>query len=352
MKIAEKTAKKASVLAKSVDSPQSHSIWLAIFTPQRYEAFMEIFSLMVGGLILLIGGGEVLVRGAISLAKNIGVPPAVIGLTILAYGTSAPELVVSLESALNGYADMALGNVVGSNISNTLLILGVTALFYPLKLDSDLLKPDGYLLILVSALLWLFAWDGVVSQIEGAIFVLIMLGSSYYTFAQGRKKGFAEIEEEVEKELGGELPQPRAILYTVIGLAVMIMGGKLIVDGGVKAAEALGVSEGVIGLTIIAIGTSLPELATSLIAVRKKQADMAVGNVVGSNLMNIFGIVGLTAVIQPLSVLPEFLSSDIPLLMACSLLLVLGLWKGFKINRVTGMVGTVAFVVYIAVQYG
>ena len=312
---------------------------------------MEIFALLVGGLILLIGGGEILVRGAIALAKNLGVPAAVIGLTILAYGTSAPELVVSLESALDGHADMAVGNVVGSNISNTLLILGFTALFYPLILDKGLLKPDGYLLLLVSALLWIFASDGVIGLIEGAIFVAILLGYTYYTFAQGKKQGFAELEAEVEEELNVELSQARAIIYTLAGLITMILGGKLLVNGGVQAATALGVSEGVIGLTIIAIGTSLPELATSLIAARKGQADMAVANVVGSNLMNIFGIVGFTALIEPLTILPQFLSQDIPLLIACSLLLVFGIWRGITLKRFAGIVGTSAFIVYIAVQY-
>ncbi len=308
---------------------------------------MEIIALLAGGLVLLIGGGEILVRGAIALAKNIGVSPAVIGLTILAWGTSAPELVVSLESALDGYADMAIGNVVGSNISNTLLILGVTALFYPLILDKKLLKPDGILLIIVSFMLWSFAWGGEITRIEGAIFVAMLLGYTYYTFAQGRKQGF-EVDEDVAEV---SLPQSRAIIYTVAGLAVMVMGGKLIVNGGVQAATVLGVSEGVIGLTIIAIGTSLPELATSLIAARKGQADMAIGNVVGSNLMNIFGIVGFTAIIQPLNVAPEFLSRDIPLLILCSLVLAYGLWRGSRLGKTIGGLGTAIFIGYIAMQY-
>ncbi len=312
---------------------------------------MEMLALLIGGLILLIGGGEILVRGAIALAKNLGVPASVIGLTILAYGTSAPELVVSLESALDGYSDMAVGNVVGSNISNTLLILGVTALFYPLTLDKDLLKPDGFLLIIVSALLWIFAMGGEISAIEGGIFVTILLAYSWYTFAQGRKQGFAELEAEIEDELDVELSQPRAIAYTIIGLAVMVLGGKLVVNGGVQAATVLGVSEGVVGLTIIAIGTSLPELATSLIAARKGQADMAIGNVVGSNLMNILGIIGITAMVEPLNVLPAFLIQDIPLLMACSLLLVFGIWRGVRLAKMAGIVGTTAFIVYIALQY-
>ncbi|MDG1286100.1 MAG: calcium/sodium antiporter [Rickettsiales bacterium] len=313
---------------------------------------METFALLAGGLILLIGGGEILVRGAIALAKNLGISAAVIGLTILAYGTSAPELVVSLESALDGHADMAIGNVVGSNISNTLLILGVTALFYPLTLDKGLLKPDGYVLLIVSVLFWIFAQSGQISQLEGGLFIIMLLAYTYYTFTQGKKDGFSEIEAELEDEMGGaDLSQPRAIIYTVIGLIVMVLGGKLLVNGGVQAATALGVSEGVIGLTIIAIGTSLPELATSLIAARKGQAGMAVGNVLGSNLMNIFGIVGFTAMIQPLDVLPVFLTNDIPLLIACSILLVFGIWQGCKLGRIAGSVGTIAFIGYIAVQY-
>jgi len=291
------------------------------------------------------------VRGAIALAKNLGISAAVIGLTILAYGTSAPELVVSLESALDGHSDMAIGNVVGSNISNTLLILGVTALFYPLTLDKGLLKPDGYVLIIVSLLLWVFAQSGQIGQLEGGIFIVMLLAYTYYTFAQGKKDGFSEIEAEVEEEMGDALSQPRAVIYTIVGLVVMVLGGKLLVNGGVKAATVLGVSEGVIGLTIIAIGTSLPELATSLIAARKGQAGMAVGNVLGSNLMNIFGIVGFTAVIQPLDVLPEFLIHDIPLLIACSFLLVFGIWQGSKLGRIAGSVGTLAFISYIALQY-
>lgn len=309
---------------------------------------MEIAALLLGGLVLLIGGGEILVRGAIALAKNIGVSPAVIGLTVLAYGTSAPELVVSLESALDGYADMAIGNVVGSNISNTLLILGTTALFYPLILSKSLLKPDGYLLLVISALLWIFAYtDNLITPMEGGVFVLILLFYTWYTFTQNK----GEVDAETEEELSVELPQWKAILYTIGGLIVMIGGGKLIVNGGVQAASLLGVSEGVIGLTIIAIGTSLPELATSLIAARKGQGDMAVGNVLGSNMMNIFGIVGITALIQPLSIVPVFLIQDIPLLIICSLLFVFGIWRGITIGKIAGGLGTAAFFVYIAAQY-
>jgi cation:H+ antiporter len=312
---------------------------------------MEILALLGGGLFLLIGGGEILVRGAISLAKNLGVSAAVIGLTVLAYGTSAPELVVSLESAIDGYTDMALGNIVGSNISNTLLILGVVTCFYPLTLTKDLLRPDGYLLLLVSLMLWLFALNGPIGWIEGVIFTTMMIGHGVYSFVKGKRDGFEEFEAEVEAEVGSILPQPKAALYTIAGLIIMVLGGKLIVNGGVQAAEFFGVSEGVIGLTIIAIGTSLPELATSLLAARKGEAGMAIGNVVGSNLMNIFGIVGLTALVEPLSAPQSFLETDIPLLMLCSVILVFGIWRGLTIGRIAGMLGTAAFLGYIAMQY-
>jgi len=312
---------------------------------------MEIFALLAGGLILLIGGGEVLVRGAIALAKHLGVPASVIGLTILAYGTSAPELVVSLQSAMEGHADMALGNVVGSNISNILLILGTVALLYPLRLDKELFKPDGLLLISVSGLLWVFALDGSIGLLEGIIFLAMLGAVTWYTFARGRKQGFAELEAEIESELDVSLTTPRAIAYTVIGLIVMILGGKLLVNGGVKAAMTLGVSEGVIGLTIIAVGTSLPELVTSILAARKGENGMAVGNVVGSNLINIYGIIGITAVLEPLTVDASFLSFDIPLMLGVTLLLVYGLWRGSMIGRLAGSLGVLAFIGYIAVQY-
>ncbi len=312
---------------------------------------MEIAAYLIGGFILLVGGGEVLVRGAIALAKNIGVSPVVIGLTILAYGTSAPELVVSLESALDGHSDMTMGNVVGSNISNTLLILGATALIYPVLLSKAMLKPDGLLMVAISFLLWIFAFNGMIGRVEGVIFLALMMGYTYYTFMQGRNQGLVEIPAEVEAELNVNLPQWKAITFVIIGLIIMIVGGKLIVNGGVMAATLFGVSEGVIGLTIIAIGTSLPELATSIIAARKGEADMAVGNVIGSNLVNLFGIIGITAVISPLTVDHSFLILDIPLLILCSLILTYGLWRGERIGRRIGTVGILLFVVYIAWQY-
>lgn len=306
---------------------------------------------LLGGLVLLIAGGEGMVRGAVSLARNLNVPPAVIGLTVLAYGTSAPELVVSLESAFDGHADMALGNVVGSNISNTLLILGSTAILFPLVLDRSLLKPDGWLLLLISGLLWIFAMNGTISNLEGGMFVLIAIAYTYYTFHKGKKDGYAEIEAEIEEEMGSALSQPKAILYTLGGLLVMVGGGKMLVNGGVMTAQYLGVSEGVIGLTIIAVGTSLPELATSIIAARKGQAEMAVANVMGSNLMNIFGIIGLTALVQPLSVSPVFLSQEIPLLFVCSLLFVFGIWRGIRLAKFAGILGSLTFIGYITLQY-
>lgn len=312
---------------------------------------MIIIAQLIGGLILLVGGGEVMVRGAISLARNLGVPTAVVGLTILAYGTSAPELVVSLESALDGYADMALGNVIGSNISNTLLILGATALVYPVILSRKLLSPDATVLFAVSLILYAAAMNGIISHGEGATFLGLLVLYTLYTFHRGRREGFAEIEAEVSEEVGDPLSQPKAILFTAIGLITMVMGGKLMVWGGVGAAQWLGVAEGVIGLTILAIGTSLPELVTSVLSARKGHVDMAVGNVIGSNLMNILGIVGITAVMTPMEVPLEFIYRDLPLLMLITALLLVGLALQWIIGRKLGMVGVWAFIGYIAYTY-
>jgi cation:H+ antiporter len=312
---------------------------------------MELALYLIGGFILLIAGGEIVVKGGVALAKNLGLPKALIGLTILAYGTSAPELVISLESALAGHADMALGNVIGSNISNILLVLGGTALLSPLMMDRSLLKPDGIAMFAMAALLVIFALGGTISRVEGIIFAILCIGYTLYVFRKGKLEGYEAMEEEVEAEMNTDLPLPRSILYVALGLGCMVGGGKLLVTGGVGLAEMLGVSGGVIGLTIIAVGTSLPELATSLAAARRGHADMAIANVLGSNLLNIFGIVGITATVLPLSVDPAFLRFDLWLLLALSALLVLALALQLTLKRLPAIIGLLGFFGYILYQY-
>lgn len=312
---------------------------------------MMLFLTMLGGFIFLIAGGEIVVKGGVALAKNLGLPKALIGLTVIAYGTSAPELVVSLESALDGHADMALGNVIGSNISNILLALGGTALFAPVLLDRKQLVPDGIGLMVVTLMLALFCINGWIDRWEGILFVAISIGYTLYAFWKGKKEGFVEMEEEIEQELNTDLPLSKSLLYVALGLACMIGGGKLLVSGGIELAQLLGVSGGVIGLTIIAVGTSLPEVATSFAAARKGHSDMALANVLGSNMLNIFGIVGITASILPLSVDPAFMQFDLWLLLALTLGLLILIRRHTHLKKLAGGLGVFGFLLYILYQY-
>lgn len=292
-----------------------------------------------------------MIRGAVALAKNVGLSKAVIGLTVVAYGTSAPELVVSLESALTGHAAIAIGNVTGSNITNTLLILGLTALIYPLVADKNLLKPDGLTLFAVTLLIVMFSWDGVIQWWEGLIYVIIGVAYNWAVFRKGKEDGYAELEAEMGDELAVEMPTWKSVAYVVAGLIMLVAGAEFMIDSGVALAERIGVSEGVIGATIIALGTSLPELAASLAAARKGHADIAVANVLGSNLMNLFGIIGVTALITPLPVAPQFMHFDLWLLLGVTMLFVGMLAAGIRIGRILGVLFTLGFIGYIAVEY-
>ncbi len=316
---------------------------------------MMLLLILLSGFLLLIAGGEIVVKGAVALAKNMGLPKAVIGLTIIAYGTSAPELVVSLESALAGHADLSLGNVIGSNISNILLVIGATALVFPITMDKSLFNPDGIALIVVSVMLALFAMNGYINQIEGILFISAVIAYTGYVFYQGQKQGFAALEQEIEaemkEEISVEMPMPKSLLMVLVGILSMIAGGKMLVSGGIELAELFGVSAGVIGLTIIAVGTSLPELATSVAAARRKHADIAVANVIGSNILNIAGIVGVTSTVNSLTVDSNFLNFDIWLMLGLTFMLIGLLIAGCRINRLVGIIFTVAFAAYIMYQY-
>lgn len=251
------------------------------------------------GLALLFLGGEALVRGARSLATRLRVSPLVIGLTVVAFGTSAPELAVSLEAATSGAGDIALGNVVGSNIANLGLILGITALIRPTTVQARLLRVDAPLMVFVSlVLVWMLA-NGSVSAPEGGVLLAGLAAYLVWTAVGARSES-----DEVRAEFEGGLPAaPSGFVpslgLVVAGIAALVFGGRLLIDSAVDVASALGVSEAVIGLSLVAIGTSLPELATSVVAGLRGQGDIAVGNVIGSNLFNVLGIVGITALITP-----------------------------------------------------
>ncbi|MBK7687862.1 MAG: calcium/sodium antiporter [Elusimicrobia bacterium] len=271
--------------------------------------------LILGGLVLLVGGAELLIRGSSRLALRLGVPSLVVGLTVVAYGTSTPELVVSAKAALSGQADLALGNVVGSNIFNVLLILGASALLAPLRVTRPIIWREVPVMIGTSLLTWGLALDGRISRGDGTLLVALLIAYTIYQIQAGLKEGGKKTAEERTKVsiLG-------SLVSIAVGLAVLVWGARWLLEGSVSLARGLGVSELIIGLTIVAAGTSLPEVATSLLATWRGEREIAIGNVVGSNIYNVLGVLGLAAVIGPegVAVSSPALNFDIPVMVAVS----------------------------------
>lgn len=258
---------------------------------------MNIIYIVFGILMVLWGAGK-LTDGATSIAAKMKIPPMIIGLTVVAMGTSMPEFFVSFVSALKGTSDLAVGNVVGSNIFNTMLIVGTTALVTPMVIAKSTVKKDIPFAVLASAMLLPMAIDGSISRIDAAVLFAVFIAFMLYTVRSAKKEKDSGNEEEVK-----EMPVWRAVAFLVLGLACLIVGSNLFVDGATAVASLLGVSEAVIGLTVVAGGTSLPELATSVVAARKGQCAIAMGNVIGSNVFNILMILGITGMIHPMSII-------------------------------------------------
>ena len=260
-------------------------------------------ALLLAGLALLVGGAELLVRGASRLALRFGISPLVIGLTVVAFGTSAPELAVTVQSGLAGQSGLAIGNIVGSNIFNVLLVLGVSAVITPLVVSQQLVRLDVPLMIGAALLLWVLALDGRIGLMDGLLLTAGIVAYTAFAIWQGRKEG-EEIKAEYAQEFGdgkstwlGRLPVQVALIAG--GLALLVLGAHWLVTGAVAIARSIGVSEVIIGLTIVAAGTSLPELATSLMAALRGERDIAVGNVIGSCLFNLLSIAGIAALVTP-----------------------------------------------------
>jgi cation:H+ antiporter len=262
------------------------------------------YVLFAVGLLGLFFGGEYLVRGASAIARHFRLSPMVIGLTIVGFGTSAPELLVSLQAALANQPGIAIGNVVGSNIANILLILGISALIAPLMIPVRKLWRDLGFMLAATAVLWFMLADGDITRLEGAILLAGLVVFLVTAFLTGK--------EEPEEVTLGDIPQWKAWAMTAAGLVVLVIGARLLVDSATEIARGFGISEAVIGLTIVAVGTSLPELATSVVAAIRKQTEIAVGNIVGSNIFNIFGILGITALITPIPSEARFAAVDMP----------------------------------------
>ena len=303
---------------------------------------MEIVWLILS-LVILYFGAEGLVTGAASLAKRAGISPLVIGLTIVSIGTSAPELLVSVKAAMNGQSALSIGNVLGSNFFNVGIILGLSAVIYPLAVKRQLLKLDVPVMIFASILFFMLFLDSEISRIEAIIFLLTLVVYFTYLFVTSRKGPAKQAEEEEEIRLSKHWVFD--ILFIGAGLAALVYGSDMLVENAVIIAGRLGMSEAMIGLTIVAAGTSMPELATSVVAAIKKRSDIAIGNVVGSNIFNMLLILGVTGVIQPISTF-DINYVDSLFNIGIGVLLWVFMKKSTRITRVQGVLFLVFYLVY------
>jgi cation:H+ antiporter len=299
----------------------------------------------MAGLVGLFLGGEALVRGSVSIAHKMSISPFVIGLTVVGFGTSTPELLVSVQAALKGVPDIAIGNIVGSNIANVLLIVGVTALVWPIHVAGSALRRDTTIMILSAlALVPLFAM-GEIGRVAGLTLVAGLIAYLVWTFLKPQQD---TPDDDAEATA---MPILTSLLWVALGLVALLFGARFLVDGAVSVAQDFGVSEAFIGLTIVAIGTSLPELATSLIAAFRHQSDIAIGNIVGSNIFNVLGILGVTSMVAPIPVAPRFLTFDLPIMIVVSIVLTGLLLLHQKIGRRTGAVMLLAYCAYLLIAH-
>ena len=314
---------------------------------------MIIFLEVAGGLLLLFVGGELLVRGAVALARQIGVSPLIVGLTVVSAGTSAPELVVSLIASLEGSPGIAVGNVVGSNIANILLVLGAAALIYPIARNAQSVTRDGAVFIATSGLFVLLCLTGQIERWHGIVMVLMLAAYIFGSYWMDRRNVAAarEIESEVAELAGAESPLWMTLGKLAMGLAGVLVGAELIVDGALDFARAAGIDETIIGLTLVALGTSLPEVAASVIAARRKHSDVALGNAIGSCIFNILAIMGIVSIVKPIAV-PQ-------VIMAFDLWVMLGVTVGFvvlalalpRIGKLVGLMFLLLYGAYVYAQF-
>lgn len=303
------------------------------------------------GLGSLIVGADVLIRGASRLALTFGIAPLVIGLTVVAFGTSAPELAVSVQAAVSNQANLALGNVVGSNIFNILFILGVSSIIAPLLVAKNLIRRDVPIMIGISIGVYLFALNKTISFAEGIFLVVLLISYIWFLIYQSRRSNKANKEEkssEIEIEKSSKYGSIKNIGFIILGLGLLILGSHWLVDSSVTFAKYFGVSELVIGLTIVAIGTSLPEVVTSIVATIKGERDIAVGNVIGSNIFNIMGVIGFAGVFSPngIEIAPSVISLDLPFMIAVALICLPIFITGGEISRLEGLLLFSIYVVY------
>lgn len=293
------------------------------------------------GLAGLFFGGEALVRGSVNIARRLSISPLIIGLTVVGFGTSTPELLVSVQAALRGVPDIAIGNIVGSNIANILLIVGLTCIVWPIRVKPAAVRRDLAFMIASSLLLVPLFALGEIGRLAGLILVSGLIAYLVWTFMMSRQDDVDDISTPVQSSFGISL------LWVAFGLAALVVGAHFLVDGAVSVARDFGVSEAFIGLTIVAVGTSLPEVATSLIAAFRRQSDIAIGNVIGSNIFNVLGILGVTALITPIPVSDRFLTFDLPVMIAALCVLTGLLLTRPQIGRGVGAMMLLGYGIYI-----
>jgi cation:H+ antiporter len=311
------------------------------------------FLLVAGGLVLLFLGGEFLVRGAVALAQRLGISTLVIALTVVAFGTSSPELIVSVGAALRDVPELAIGNIVGSNIANVLLVLGLPAIIAPLGTSGTSAGRDLALIFAASVLFTILSWNQVISWREGLVMVILLvayLGWAYYAARRDAAEARLYAEELEEFESG---PQKTMLIVGLVvgGLAALFAGSTMLLEGAVNIALEIGISEAVIGLTLVAFGTSLPELVTSFVALIRKHGDVAIGNVLGSNLFNLLGVGGIVAMVTPIRVPERLLVFDMPVMIGTLIILSPFIFWRLHFGRLVGVAFMAGYVVYIWLQF-
>lgn len=315
---------------------------------------IESLGYILVGLVILVFGGEILLRGAVVLAERMKLTPAIIGLTVVAAGTSVPELAVSALAAWRGSTDIAIGNVVGSNIGNLMLVLGISAIVRPLAVTGNAIRLEYPVMAIVTLMYVAIAQDGTVNRLDGTLFLVVYMCFTAYLVSLVRdnlkREELEGLEGEVRELSGESVPSEgggKAIGLIVAGVVLLAGGAHATVTGAMGLAEMLGMSERTIGLTVVAIGTSLPEIVTSMVSAYRGRTDIAIGNVIGSNLFNILGILGLSSLVQPLAVSTAMIASDHWWMLGVTLLLFPMMRTGMRIGRLEGLFAMAVYAVYV-----
>lgn len=309
---------------------------------------MEHLLLLIGGLAVLIIGGELLVKGAVGIALKFNVSTLVIGMTVVSFGTSAPELIVSLGAAASGNPEIAIGNVIGSNIANIALVLAITVLIFPIVVDRNSIQIDWPMMMMASLLFYFFALDNQIQRWEGIVLFIILLAFIIWLVRNSRKQNKADNETKVI-----EVEKPKAISTTLLillaGLVALYFGAEWLLKGAVGLAESYGMGKHLIAVTIVAFGTSVPELVTSGVAAYRKETDISVGNLIGSNIFNIMAVIGITSMVKPISVSDQVVSSDIFWMLGIAVALLPMMIIGKKLGKFKGVMLLTSYLVYIGI---